>query len=363
MPQVAGFRGSHQQSGASPDPTRAVYRYHQIFAGPGRTLVRKNLLLAVRLAPWDEGTIRPHEATDPAEVAAELAAIRAAAAHREPFVAGFRDPPGEVERLLRKFEAGAPTLERTTTDGTQHRLWRIGDAELLGKLRHYFAPRPLRVLEGHARYEAMLAYRDELAAAQPLATYSSANYGLACLVTLDDPALVTAARHRVVRVEASRDPVLDAAGAHFIVERLPKAGSDVTQLHAALGETVAHQPAFVVRFPGEADAYKLTLSPDASPFDEGAAPHRALQKLDPYVVDHMFIARHLAGATITTEPDAARALAATDAITVIVRPLAIEKLAQVDELGQRLPAGSTALHPAVAGGLVSMSIDPDQDLV
>lgn len=349
------------------DAGRAVYRYHQSFAGPGRTFTRKSLVCAVRLATWDEGVIRPHEATTPDARAAALATIHANRAHTEPVLFGIRDAASEIDRLFRKAESARPTLELTTADGTTHRLWRVQDAELIGKLRGYFAPKKLHLLDGHDRYEAMLAYRDELAAQHGLATYSSANYALAVLVPMDDPALVVAARHRVVRGGAAEPAaVLAAARPHFIVEKLPGAAGDVGKLGAALADTLAHQPAFVAVFAGAPDAWKLTLSPDVSPVAEGVQVHRALQKLDPIVVEHLFIERCLKGARVTSETDAQRALAALGAgadLVLIMRPLSIAQIAHVDELGQRLPPQSTAFHPAIAPGLVSLVIDPDEDLV
>src|SRR5690606_41008945 len=94
-------------------------------------------------------------------------------------------------------------VEVTTPDGTVHRLWRVPSAEIIGQVRALFAPKKLHVLDGHARYEGMLAYAAKLgASAQP--QYSSAKYGLACLVNLEDPALVISARHRLVRTEIGR---------------------------------------------------------------------------------------------------------------------------------------------------------------
>lgn len=382
MPHIAGFRGI--ALGAERDQTRAIYRYHQRFAGPGRTFERRNLILAVALSPYAEGLIRPHEATTDDARAAALAQIRGARAHTVPVLAGFRDPATEVDRLFRKAEAAKPTIENTTPDGTVHRLWRIQDAELVGKLRHYFAARKLHLLDGHDRYEAALAYRDELAAHEAntqrrgLSQYSSANYALVCLVNLEDPTLATAPRHRLAYGDIDADKVLAAAKAHFIVEKLPGSARDVAKQFAALRESVAHQPAFVVVFAGTADAYKLTLSPDVSPFAEGAAPHRALQKLDPVVVDSLFVARTIGGARLTSELDIEKGIAALDAseptgepvpsgrtgagALIVMRPLSVEQIAHVDELGQRLPPDSTAFHPPIAP-LVTMPIDPDEDLV
>ncbi|MEJ7601412.1 MAG: DUF1015 family protein [Kofleriaceae bacterium] len=349
------------------DPSRAVYRYHQVFAGPGRTFTRKNLILAVRLTPWSEGAVRPHEATLPAGRERALASIRANGGHIEPLLLGFRDPPNEVERLMRKAEGARATLEHTTADGTIHRLWRVQDAEVLGKLRHHFAPKKLHVLDGHDRYEAMLAYSEELAGKHAVPMYSAANYGLACLVNIEDPTLVTAPRHRILRGgELDKAAVLAAAKQHFIVEPLAGAAKDLGKLVAALGQTIAHQPAFVVAFAGDPDAWKLTLSPDVSPYAEGVVVHRALQKLDPVVVDNLFIARTMPGLELATDIDPGAALATLDEgarAVILMRPLSVEQIAHVDELGHLLPAGSTAFHPPIANGLVSFAIDPDEDLV
>lgn len=388
MPHVAGLRGVVPEASklaevtAAPldlakglasgalvrDPGRAVYRYHQTFAGPGgRAVTRKSFFCAVRLSPWSEGAIRPHEATTPSQVEAELAALRASGAQTEPLLAGIRDTANEVDRLFRKTESGRPTLELTTADGCVHKLWRERDAELLGKLRNYFTPKKLHLLEGHARYEAMLAYQQELAKQQELAMYSSANYALACIVPMDDPGLVAAARHKIVRgTDVTRAAAIAAVAKLFIVDKLEGAAGDLAKMGAALADTVAHQPALVVVFAGEPDAWKLTLSPDVSPIAEGVAVDRGIAKLDPVVVEHLFVARALPGAELATETDATRALAALGqgaTAAIVMRPLSVEQIAHVDELGQLLPAQSTAFYPPLARGLVSLVIDVDEDVV
>jgi len=387
MPHVAGLRGVLPEPSklaeviAAPvelakglaagtlvrDPGLAVYRYHQTFAGPGgRAFTRKSTFCAVRLSAWTEGAIRPHEATTAAQRDAALAQIRASGGHTEAVLYGVRDAASEVDRLFRKAESSRPLFEITTADGTAHKLWRAQDAELIGKLRNYFTPKKLHLLEGHDRYEGMLAYRDELAKQQELVMYSSANYGLACIVPMDDPALFAAARHRVIRgVTVTSEAVITAAKQHFIVEKLAGAATDLDKVFRSLAENLAHQPAFVAVFAGEADAWKLTLSPEVSPIAEGVKVHRALQKLDPIVVEHLFVERLLPGAQATTEIDARRAIAAlaTDGkVALITRPLTVEQIAHVDEVGELLPPQSTAFHPPMAAGLVSLIIDPDEDL-
>lgn len=358
MPQIAGFRGALQvPDDARPttrDASRAVYRYHQLFPGPGRTLTRKSLVCAVHLTPYTEGMIRPHEHASPAGRDAALAKIRTLGAHVEPVLMGYRDPATEVERLLRKHEGGAPIAEVKTPDGVIHRLWRVQEAETIGGLRRYFGPKKLHVLAGHDQYEAMRAYQEGF---PNVPMYSSANFGLACLTSLDDPALATAPRHRILRGGAKREAAFAALGNRFIIERI-----ETSKIFPALTDTVAHQPAVVAVFAGEQDAWKLTLSPDTSPVAEGVQIHRALQRLEPVVVQ-LVVEKAFPGAETSTDTDLERALASGGDVVLITKPLSIEQIAHVDELGGLLPAGSTAFHPAIAKNLIGLVIDPDEDLI
>ncbi len=387
MPQIAGLRGVLPDPGKLKevmatvggvdvakalaagtlvrDPSRALYRYHQAFADPagGRTLVRKMLLCAVRLEPWTEALIRPHEATVPADKDAALAQLKATRVQRAPVLAGYRDAAVEVERLFRKVDSERPTLEVTTADQTTHRLWRVQSAETLGSLRTQLAPKKLLVLDGHDRYEALLAYRDELGSKAPLLMHASPNYALMCLVNLDDPALILTPRHRVIRGAGTSQAVLAAAKSHFIIDKLAGAARDPGKQRAALAETLAHQPAFIVAWANEPDAWKLTLSPDVSPTAAGVQIHRGLQKLDPVVVDRLFIDRLMPGAKVETVASAEDAFAAKADAVVIMRPLTVEQISHVTELGQVLPPGSTAVQPKLATGLIAAVIDPDEDLV
>jgi hypothetical protein len=170
----------------------------------------------------------------------------------------------------------------------------------------------------------------------------------------------------VIRGAVASQAALEVARKYFVIDRLAGAAGDLAKLRAALTDTIAHQPAFVVVWPGEPDAWKLTLSPDISPVAEGVQVDRAVQKLDPVVADRLFLDRAMPGAQREFVVNAEAALAARPqpaGAVVIMRPLTIEQISHVVDLGQVLPAGSIAFHPPLAHGLVSAIIDPDEDLV
>jgi len=388
MPQIAGFRGAlwdrskvdlakvvassvadvkdKLASGELVrESSRAMYRYNQTFTFNGRTLTRQTIVCAVKLSPWSEGVIRPHEETDPTARDAATASITNSGAHTEAVFAGYRDAAREADRLMRGIDSSKPNVEVTTPDGTIHRLWRVPSAEIIGKLRTLFAPKKLHVLDGHARYEGMLAYAHKLGA-ESLPQYSSANFGLACLTNLDEPTIVVAARHRLVRNDGiKRDAVLDAAKKYFIIEKLPGVAKDVGKVQAALADTVAHQPGFVAVFAHDNDAWKLTLKPEVSPVAEGVQVHRAIQKFDPVVIEHLFFARVLHTSASSNQLDAAGVLEAVQngaALGLVTRAMTLGDIVHADELGALLPFGATAFAPPLAN-LITFVIDPDEDLV
>jgi len=179
-------------------------------------------------------------------------------------------------------------------------------------------------------------------------------------VNVDDPALISAPHHRIVRgLTAKPAEILAQAKRAFIVEKVSR---DPARLGAALADTLAHQPAFAIAFAGEPDAYKLTLSPDVSLVAEGVAVNRALQKLDPIVTESFFAARFLTGATLHGELDLTAAFAAEADAVIATRPVPLDQILYAGELGQLLPEKATAFVPPLSN-LVSFSIDPDEDLV
>ena len=151
-------------------------------------------------------------------------------------LAGYRDAARELDRLFRKTEDERPALEVTTPDRTLHRLWRVSSAEVIGKVRPLFAPKKLHVLDGHARYEAMLGHAERFAE-QHLPMYASANYGLACLVNVEDPGSPSRRVTASMRAPGlDRAAVLEAARQRFLVEKLAGAAANAAK-HAPRSPT------------------------------------------------------------------------------------------------------------------------------
>jgi uncharacterized protein (DUF1015 family) len=174
------------------DPAPAFYLHEHRFDGR----LRRGLIAAVRLSPYGEGEVLPHERTHGGAKADRLALYRATATAFEPLWFVYRGGGGDLPRLLDAgFGAEAATTFRTD-DGGEHRLWTAVDPGWLEAVASAFAGLPLLIADGHHRYETALTYAAEVSAAGD----ASANHAMVLLVDIDDPGLVVLPTHRVMRV-------------------------------------------------------------------------------------------------------------------------------------------------------------------
>lgn len=376
--------GEWQASGALVrDPSRAIYRLVETMpAGPagGRPPVRRGVIAAVRLESGGDSRMGLSERVVAAQVDERLATLRATALQVEPAVATYVDAAGEVERLLRQAESRPAALDVTTADGVRHQVWRIADAELVGKVRRAMMAKKLLLADGHHAYAAMVAYRDALAAkvgGSGLVQYSSAQYGLMLLCASTDEGLQLRPIHRLLHglTGFDRKTFLARAAEFFTVEPVKGGGKDAAAIQLALETTHAHLPAIVVALPGEADAWRLTLDPHTDPRNHGVVGHPSVARLDVnllhgLVLDHILglgaaaqdAGHHLRYVGDTAAALAGLAAAGTQAAFFLGAPK-LETLRHVVEVGELLPPWSTRAFPELAAGMVMAAIDPDVDLM
>src|SRR4029077_7078537 len=78
------------------DSARTLYVYHQEFEAEGRRYTRKGFLARVRLEPFGQGRIYPHEETMSGPKADRLKLFRATAMNLSPVFGLYPDPDNAV---------------------------------------------------------------------------------------------------------------------------------------------------------------------------------------------------------------------------------------------------------------------------
>jgi uncharacterized protein (DUF1015 family) len=198
--RAAGFLGDWQRSGvlrADQHPT--LYLHEQTFEVEGQSFTRRGFFARVKVEPFGEGRIYPHEQTLAGPKADRLALYRATGFNLSPVFGLYPDEAGEVLAAVEKGRADRTPLEATDHLGVVNRLWPITDQRAHTVVQGLMADRSIFIADGHHRYETAVKYRDERAAAGEMSGPDDpANFVLMMLVGMSDPGLKILPTHRLV---------------------------------------------------------------------------------------------------------------------------------------------------------------------
>ena len=350
------------------DDTPAIWLLAQEYTGPdGISRIRHGLLARVRVEEYGAGRIRPHERTHPGPKEDRLRLTRATRANLSPIFSLYDDPNDTISTILAELTSRPPLAEAIDDDGTEERLWRVGEPELIAIVQRTLAATELLIADGHHRYETARAYAAEVASgaghesnrAQTAELQEGPErYTLMCVVAFQDPGLTIFPTHRLVGglTAEQREALAEAIRRDFESEEL----GDTSQLEpSAEGElrigyidAQSKQPLMLMlKDQGIADA---ALPDHAEPY----------RQLDTAVLEALILKGalrmsdeqidHLKG--LGYARDAAEAVAQVERgdydAAFFMAPVPVERVRAVAAAGESMPPKSTYFFPKVPTGLV-----------
>jgi uncharacterized protein (DUF1015 family) len=362
------------------DEEPGFYRYDQTFLPPGspagsRPITRRGFLALVRVVPFSERVVLPHERTLSGPKEDRLKLFRATRTNLSPGFMLYRDAAGELDAPLRD----AKELARfSTADGITHVLSKVSGRDALRAIVEGIARSTLLIADGHHRYETSLRYSQEVTEARPDAPARGEHrYFMTFLVNGDDPNLVVFPTHRHVHSlpSFSFDAMVAGLRPWFDVEELAR-GVDAPSATAALKRAGARGPS-VVAAAGDGRAAVLTLRAglDLSTHPTLSGKSAALRKTDVAVL-HSGILEQVLG--ITPEAQAAKtnlwypqdAVASLEAVRggrgqvlFLMNATPVAQVRDVAEDNEVMPQKSTFFYPKVLTGLAIHTLDPIREVI
>jgi uncharacterized protein (DUF1015 family) len=362
--RAARFLRDWQQEGIlTQDSARALYVYHQEFEVEGQRFSRRGFLARVRLEPFGEGKIFPHEETMSGPKADRLKLFRATTMNLSPVFGLYPDETGAVQDQLDAAVRRALPLEATDHLGVVSRLWPVTDQHVVSAVTGSMGPRPVFIADGHHRYETALRYLEERREAGEVRDGEvAANFVLMMLVGMTDPGLVILPTHRLVSgiPELTADRLRALLGVHFKMETVgqgDKGARDTWELLQADGGQDW------LGFGTVADGVWQTARFHSPPvMAHFAAEHSPTWRSLAVSILHVLVLGRLLPEGLGGRPECRyvhllrEVLDATTArqcpLAVLVPPATMQHVEQIAGNLEKMPPKSTYFYPKLLSGLV-----------
>ncbi len=334
----------------------AIWALEQRFTAPdGGERRRRGFFARVRVTDYGRGRIRPHERTHPGPKEDRLRLMRATRANLSPIFSLFPDPSGAAGEVLEAVVGSAPFFVAEDHEGTENRLWRIGDRDAMASLQAALADAELLIADGHHRYETARVYAEEVGGE------GEESYVLMFLCALSDPGLTVFPTHRLLsglkddrgKQEAIREALLrDFHVEQVSRDELEPSGEDDGRVQLGYMDSFHRQPFLLtLKDPAIADA----ALPGAS------EPYR---RLDTAVLEALILKgalgmsdddiSHLRGLDYSKSFDHAREAVESGRFDAgfFMRATPVGQVQEVAEAGESMPPKSTYFYPKVPTGLL-----------
>jgi uncharacterized protein (DUF1015 family) len=349
------------------DEEAAVFVCRQEFRLDGRNCSRTGLIAALRLYPYSEGMVYPHETTYSAPKADRLNMLRNIQKDLEPVFLIYSDPQRETLHFFSEIAETKPTLAVEDEFRVVHKLWRVADPDKIAMLQKALEPKKLVITDGHHRYESALAYRDERRKQISWTEDSAFNFHMSYIVPVQDEGLVILPTHRLLRKFELTIETLEALASSFnICELMPV----VAVIEGFLVEHKAEHSfgiydgtkAYGLVLKNEHEITKLTestISNEVRLLDVVILKDvvfRAMMKTGELKLDEdILYERSMRVAMEKVDNGEAK-------LAFLVNAINPEVVWKVAQQRQRLPEKSTDFYPKPASGLLMMDIATEETL-
>ncbi|MHB0997726.1 MAG: DUF1015 domain-containing protein [Armatimonadota bacterium] len=341
------------------DPSPALYVCRQEYVIDGEVKQRVGFTCLVRLEDYDKGTVLPHENILARPMDDRLNVLRYARSNYDSVFGLYAG--GTADEVLKSEMNREPDASATDKDGVVCDLWRISNSSSIDSIVESLAQQSILIADGHHRYAAALAYRNEMrekaSAPDPDAPYE---FVMMTLVSLEDKGLVVLPTHRMVRniENLDTDKLLSGLSEYFEITE-----STADKLFDTVESMFSEDHVFGLYIGSK--AYVIKLKPEAKPEEiiQGAGSV-ALKRLDVTILHSLILEKYFgigvqqmsaqSNLSYTRNPKEAIRLVDTGdyQLSFLMNPTRVSEVRAIAASGEKMPQKSTFFYPKLLTGVI-----------
>ncbi|MHA1199761.1 MAG: DUF1015 domain-containing protein [Candidatus Heimdallarchaeaceae archaeon] len=348
------------------DEVPGLYVYYQEYELFGNKYIRKGFIGALRLHPFSEKIVLPHEKTHKGPKIDRLNMLKTTKHTLETGFILYSDPDKKTINLFDEISKETPLITAKDDLGVLNRIWKISDRVHIKIVQDVFQEQQLVIADGHHRYETAVTYRDMRRHASSSSSEDDATeFRMTYLVPVEDEGLVILATHRcLAKVKVTEDK-MNELKVFFDMNEILK-----TDIPKFLEEN-KDKPVFV--FYQDGNATSLILK-DASSINryvgEASDDFKALDVVilrdmifhgimelgDLHIDDDIFYERWWQEAVEEVDKG-------TYQVAFILNPTSADQVLKVAKNGERMPQKATDFYPKMISGFTMLSLEEGEKLL
>jgi len=345
----------------------AIFVSRQEFSLDGKTYSRTGLIAALRLYPYSENMVFPHEGTYKSPKVDRLNMLRTVQKDLEPVFLMYQDPQEETIKWMAEVAETDPIAQVTDSLSIKHTVWKVSDPEKIRGLQETLSPKTMVINDGHHRYESALAYCDEMRSKGNWTEDSAVNFYMCYMVPVQEEGLIVLPTHRLLKGYKLTAELLHAFLFFFELYEIPPT------VDAAETFLKSHENEHVFCVYDGARAYGLLLKHDKAVYDFVNANASQETKIFDVVILRDIVFKFILKTgelriddTILYERWTRAAFQKVESgeasLAFLVNSVSAQTVLEIALQHGLLPEKSTDFYPKLVSGLVLMDISAGEKL-
>jgi uncharacterized protein (DUF1015 family) len=202
------------------DKEPAIFVYEQEFELFGKTYTRTGFIAALRLHPYVENKVLPHEITHKGPKIDRLNMLRATQKNLETGFLLYPDPEKITINLFARITKTDPLIDVKDSLNVRNLIWKLTDPKKIKLVQEAVRDKQFVIADGHHRYETAIAYRDERRKQEGWTEDSAFNFRMSYMVPIQDEGLIVLPTHRLLKKIDLTDDILQKFKKFFKVSKI-----------------------------------------------------------------------------------------------------------------------------------------------
>ncbi len=348
------------------DEVPGIFVYYQEYELFGQKYIRKGFIGALKLHPFEEDIVLPHEKTHKGPKIDRLNMLQTTRHTLETGFILYSDPEGKTIELFDEVSKNTPLIESKDDLGVINKIWKIEDSNKIRIVQDVFADQQLVIADGHHRYETACTYRTmRRSAAESWDDSDSFNFRMTYLVPVEDKGLIILASHRCLAKVAVTEDKIKEFGVFFEMNEIMK-----NEIPKFLEEN-KDKPTFVMYQEGRAISMILKNSSDINRFVQDVSDD--YKELDVVVLRDMIFHGIMELVELNIDEDIFyerwwnEAIEKVDdgkyKVAFLLNPTRAEQVLKVAKNHERMPQKSTDFYPKMISGFTMLSLEDNEKIL